>query len=108
MLFSATATKVSESAWMIGSRAGSPSSAAIGPASTMVATVSSAPVSTATQKAVSIWRRVSVGRWMSASPRPWSTSSWARATNTLASATSPKSTGVSSRARRMKMISPRS
>ena len=49
-----------------------------------------------------------VGRCTTASPRPWSTSSWQKATKTAARATRPKSTGVSRRANRTKITSPSS
>ena len=70
MLFSATATKVNASAWMIGSSCRSPRKIAIGMASRMVPTVISAPATTATQNAVSSWRRVRLGRWTTARQGP--------------------------------------
>ena len=70
MLLSAARMNVSDSAWSIGSRSGSLSSVAIGPASRNPSNCEQTPVTTAAQNAVSIWRRVTLLRWMSASPRP--------------------------------------
>jgi hypothetical protein len=108
MLLRATRTKTRERAWRMGSSRWSPSSPARGAASSAPARARITPVTIATQKAVSSSRRVSVGRWITASPRPWSTKSCPRPTNTAASATRPKSTGWSRRESIAKMTSPSS
>jgi hypothetical protein len=101
----AVITKTSESTCSSGPSCGSLSRPAIGPASTTPATVNSVPSSIAAQNAVSMCSRVSCLRWTIASPSPWSTKSVASITKTIASATSPKSSGVSSRAMTTKTAS---